>query len=573
MSLSFGAISELPIAALRDTEELPFAGRATVSALASGTPSLVRVSSGVAVVRTSAVGTMRVIVLASGDAVVEISAQGTPNFVLYAANREFISRSTDQIANVPFYGTLERNIQFDHSIVGQNGFDAVTLGWGEITLINADGYYDFVIRRYVAGRRIVLKMGLDGAAYDDYFTVFDGVASGIHVEEGVVRVYLRDGTYKLEVPAQSTVYGGTGGLDGTEELRGKRAPRLFGYCKNVKPAFVNPTLKLFQVNDGPVQAITAVYSMGKAVTFDQDYADAATLMAASVTPGRYATCIAAGLFRVNFILEGDITADVEGDNTGGTFVSTSADIVKRLLQGVASIGVPSDLDVFSFDTVNTLQPAPIGYYLDESSEAKVADVIADIMGKIGGYGGFQREGKFEVQLFRAPSGVPSARYDRTDIIDIKREKLPDGISPPPYRYRVAWGRNYLTMTGAAVAGDVSEERRAFLEQSYRLANSASADSAQILTDYPQAQDPAAIEGYFRDEADAAAEAQRRLNLYGKSSFSLYRIVLKQRPFVHRMGDLVFVTFPRWDLVDGRLLRVVSITERLETNEVEIMGFG
>jgi len=570
MSLSFGAISELPIAAVRDSEELPFAGRATVSALATGTPSLVRVSSGAATVSASAVGTMRVIVLASGDAIIEISAAGTPNFVLYAANREFISRSTDQIANQPILGTLERNIQFDHSIVGQNGFDAVTLGWGEITLINADGYYDFVIRRYVAGRRVVLKMGIEGAAYDDYFIVFDGVASGVHVEKGVVRVYLRDGTYKLETPAQSTVYGGTGGLDGTEELRGKRAPRAFGYCRNVRPAFVSPTLKLFQVHDGSVQAISAVYSMGKAVTFDQDYADAAALMSATVPAGRYATCIAAGLFRVNFILEGDITADVEGDNADG-FISTSADIVRRLLSSV--IAVPGDLDVFSFNTVNTLQPAPIGYYLDEASDAKIADVIADIMGKIGGYGGFQREGKFEVQLFRAPAGVPTARYDDIDIIEIKREKLPDGISPPPYRYRVAWGRNYLVQTGAAVAGDVSEDRRAFLEQQYRLAASLATDSAQIVSDYPQAQDPSVIEGYFRDEADAATEAQRLLDLYGKSSFSLYRITLKQKPFVHRIGDLVLVTYPRWDLVDGRLLRIVSISERLETNEVEIMGFG
>lgn len=570
MSLSFGTISELPISAVRDTEELPFAGRATVASMATGTPSLVRVSSGDAVVSTSAVGTMRVIVLASGDAIVELTAAGTPNFVLYAANREFISRPTDQIANQPILGTLERNIQFDHSIVGQNGFDAVTLGWGEITLINADGYYDFVIRRYVAGRRVVLKMGIEGAAYDSYFIVFDGIASGVHVEKGVVRIYLRDGTYKLETPAQSKVYGGTGGLDGTEELRGKRAPRSFGYCRNVKPAFVSPTLKLFQVHDGSVQAISAVYSQGKAVTFDQDYPTAADLMVATVTPGRYATCIAAGLFRVNFILEGDITADVEGDNADG-FVSTSADIVRRLLSSV--IGVPGDLDVFSFNTVNTLQPAPIGYYLDEASEAKIADVIADIMGKIGGYGGFQREGKFEVQLFRAPSGVPSARYDRTDIIDIKREKLPDGISPPPYRYRIAWGRNYFVQTGAGVAGDVSDDRRAFLEQQYRLASSLDADSAQIISDYPQAQDPSVVEGYFRDEADAAAEAQRLLNLYGKSSFSLYRITLKQRPFVHRIGDLVMVTYPRWDLIDGRLLRVVSISERFETNEVEIMGFG
>lgn len=564
--LSFAALSAAPLSSALDEEGLPFGGFVQVVGSAAGLPALLRVSSATSVVGAAAFGTMRVVVIATGAALVTLSGSGTPNFVQYAATREFISRAQDQVANQPFYGTLQQTIQFDQSIITGNGFGQVTIAWGEITLINSDGYYDDVIGKYAAdGRRLVLKVGderrIKTAGYDGFYTVFDGIATGIHVEEGVMRVYLRDRTYQLEVPVSSLIYGGTGGLDGTADNKGKRKPRALGYCANVTPAFISPTLKMFQVSDGPVQAIPAVYSRGNAVTFDQNYATAALLTAATILSGRYSTCLAAGLFRVNFVLEGEITADVEGDNAGG-FVSTSADVVKRLLTGF-------ELENASFASVNALQPAPIGYFVETGSDATIADVIADVMGSIGGYGGFQRDGvKFEVGLFRAPSGVPSARYTEIDIIEIKREQLPQGISPPPYRYRVAWGRNWTPQTDIASA--VSSARVAFLAELYRLSESS---DANIKIDHPLAQDPSVVEAYFRDEADATSESARLLALYGLASYSLYRIVLKSKPFVHRIGELIWVEFPRWDLVSGRLLRIVSVSEKIEANEVEIVGFG
>jgi hypothetical protein len=568
--LSFAAIAEAPVSALYSP--IPFGGISRIVLGAAGVPSLVRVSTGAALVSVDAFGTIKVIVVASGAALVEALAVGTPNFTLYAATREFISGASDQVPNQPFYGTLQQTIQFDQSIVNGDGFGQVTLSWGEITLINSDGGYDGIIDKYAAdGRRLVLKVGDDRhigeTGYDGFFTVFDGIATGISVEEDVMRVFIRDGTYKLEVPAQPSIYGGTGGLDGTEDNKGKRRPKAWGYLSNITPVLVVPNMKLFQVNDGPVNDIPAVYNRAASVTYDRDYADYDALVAASVPPGKYATCLSCGLFRVNFVLEGEVTADVEGDATDGDFVFTSADIVKRVLSQVVS--VPTGIENNGFDLVNALQPAPIGYYLDTSSSAMVADVISDIMGGIGGYGGFQRDGqKFDIGLFRAPSGVPSASYDETDIIDIKREQLPSGISPQPYRYRVAWGRNWTQQTD--IAGSVAEERVSYLSEPYRLAE---ATDASIKVDHPLAQDPEVVESYFRDEADAAAEATRRLNLYGLASFSLYRFTLKSKPFVHRVGEVIRLTYPRWDLVNGRLLSIVSVSEKIESNEVEIRGFG
>jgi hypothetical protein len=242
--LGFGAIGEYTIG---EVGPLPFEARATVGFVATGTPSLIRVGQAQALISFTAEATMRVIVLASAHALVSFTAEAQPNFVLYAATREFISRASDQIPNQPFYGTLEQTLQFDASIVAGDGFGRVSLGWGELTLINSDGYYDDIIRRYVAdGRRVVISIGdernVATTGFDGFHTVFDGTATGIHVEEDSVRVLLRDNTYKLETPVQRSIYGGTGGLDGTEDLKGKRKPRALGYCPNVTPAFVIPNL-------------------------------------------------------------------------------------------------------------------------------------------------------------------------------------------------------------------------------------------------------------------------------------------------------------------------------------------
>lgn len=95
----------------------------------------------------------------------------------------------------------------------------------------------------------------------------------------------------------------------------------------------------------------------------------------------------------------------------------------------------------------------------------------------------------------------------------------------------------------------------------------------IRTNHPRAQDPAPVEGYFRDEADAKAEADRRLALFGSETRSLYRIVIKAHPFIHEIGETIRVIYPRWDLAAGRDLVIVALTEDTDDNHVELRAWG
>lgn len=507
----------------------------------------------------------------------EASMTAQPLFRIFTATREFISHPLDQPANTPFHGTLQRALRWDRSIIGGRRIGEITAGWGELEMVNAEGDYDYLIAKYaIDGRRVAVKVGAAGARYDTFRTLFDGTATDWDVREDVLRIYLRDNGYKLDVPAQPNSYGGTGGLDGNDDLKGRRKPRAFGRCLNVSPAMVIPAELLYQVNDGPVDAVSAVYDRAVALTPAGNFASAAALRAATtgaagsgkdIEAGEFATCLAAGLVRLGGSPVGTVTCDVRGDKAGGTYVERTADIVRRLIVGTGGLADPAELSLPSFDAVNIEQPAAIGIWLD-GSDRTVADVVGDLMGGIGGWGGFRRNGRFEVRVFKAPAGIPTGRYDKVDIVEIGRERLPGDLSPPPWRFRQAWGRNWTVQGDVDGQAGITPARLAFLKEGERLAE---ASSAAIRADRPLGKDIDPVQSYFADEGPAKAEAQRQLALYGQAA--LYRLTMKSQAFIHDIGDVIEVTYPRWNLGDGRLLSIVSISEDTDDNSVEIVGFG
>lgn len=499
---------------------------------------------------------------------------GTATFVLsrefriFAGTTEFVTKDTDELSSRPFLGTLLQPLSFTRSLLGSDIIGNFSSGTGELKLSNIDGEYDTLIQGYaIDGRPIVVKAGREGDDYDDFYTIFDGTASDWVVKEDAVIIKLVDNGYLLDVTIQPTLYAGTGSIEGTADLKGKRKPRAFGYVKNISPPLVIPSSLLYQVNDGSVSAITAVYDRGVALSFGADYATNALLTAASVSAGNYSTCIAEGMFRVGSTPSGTITADVSGDNRDSSFVTTSADIVRRILQS-SSIADPDGLYLPSFTQVNTLQPADIGYYVGPDDTNTIADAIANIMGGIGGWGGFRRNGKFALGVFLTPvGGITSHRFDRSDVFSIGREALPSALTPPPYRFRCAYQHNWTVQND--VAASVGATRASFLAQADRYSDSI--DNG-IRVDHPFAHDRDPIASYFNLEADAQTESDRLLALYSIGA-GLYRFTVGVEPFAFDVGDIVTLTYPRWDLSSGRDLRVVEMTEDAANNTIELVAYG
>lgn len=489
-----------------------------------------------------------------------------------AATREFATEPSDSMPNTPFDGTVQQSLRLDRSIIASDGFGKMSVTWGELELINADGRYDDLPSRFsIDGRRVIVRAGTIGRPYDRFYTVFDGTATGWSVQEDMLRIAVRDNGYRLQVPASGSLYAGTGALEGGTDLVGKRRPLSFGYVSNVSPPLVIPLELVFQVHDGRVLGIPAVYDRGSLLTFAGDYPTTDAMRSAPATPGTYTTCVAEGYFRLGGSAVGQVTADVQGDATGAGFVSTTADIVRRLLKHSTTLADPGDLVTWSFDKLNTQNPNAIGYWIPPDSNQTVREVIDALLVGVGGWADFRRDGLFKIARFDAPSGPPSARYTDVEIINIDTAPLPDAVLPPPWRYRVTWGWNWTPQTD--VAGAVGAARVAYLAEQFRTsAPSVSTLGAQIKAAHPLAQDPEPIAAYYLDSAAAQTEADRRLALYAATR-SLYRISVGLQAYGHDIGDVVHVTYPRWDLGTGRLLTIVAMSENPDDAQVELTVFG
>lgn len=505
------------------------------------------------------------------DMTFDLSAALT--LVLYVSNATgYATKPTDSLPNQPFRGVLQK-FAFQRSILGGD-IGQFTTGSGQLVIANADAFYDFLPQTYaIDGRAINIYLGRRDGSYDAAFPLARLTAKDWNIDTDSITIDLVDNSYKLEVPMQTNVYGGTGGSDGGADLAGKRKPLSFGNPQNVTPAFVDTSLLIYQVHDGSLQSIDAVYDEGEALTNAGDVVDYATLAAASVSASFYKTCKAAGVFKLGVKATGQVTVDVKGANSGG-YIVTTADIVKWALLNRTTL-TSANLDAASFSNLNSVQAAPIDYFLGPDDDVNVATFIQAIMGGIGGWGGHKLDGTFEVRIFEAPSGTAVASFTRDDMLDpdIKREPLPSAYVPPPYRWRVPYARNWTVQTTGLAAG-VSASRVGFLSQPYRIAE---AVSATIQTDHPFAQDRDPIAAYFTNQSDALAEANRRIELF-QTTRVIYRALVPRRGLRRDMGDVIQVTHPRFDLVFGRLMTVVETTINIDftanaIDSVELAAYG
>jgi hypothetical protein len=507
------------------------------------------------------------------DMVMDLSASLT--LLIYVSNvAGYATLPTDSLSSQPFDGRLEK-LTFQRSIL-QSDIGQFTTGAGQLVINNIDASYDFLPLSYaIDGRPITVRVGRRDASYDKTFTVARVTAKDWDINTDNITVDLVDFSYKLEVPLQTNVYGGTGAADGGSDLSGKRKPLVFGNAMNISPVLLVPSLLIYQCHDGSMQSIDAVYDRGAALTAGTDYATYALLAAASVTAGTYATAKAVGMFKLGSTPAGTVTADVKGENTS-SYITTTADIVRWALDNRTALADPGDIDTASFTALNSLQPAPIDVFIGPDDNLTVAAFIQNIMGGIGGWGGHKLDGTFEVRIFQAPSGTPLASYTRDDMLspDIKRQPLPTAYQPPPWRWRVPYQRCWTVQT-TDLAGSVTAARRSFLAADSRLAE---ADSPSIQADHPFAQDRNPIVAYFSNQADAQAEATRRINLF-KTTRAIYRMLVPRRGLRRDIGDVIMVTHPRFDLPFGRLMTIVETNINVDFTAsggfdgVEIAAYG
>ena len=474
---------------------------------------------------------------------------------LHYSDHGFVTEPGDSPANQYFEPRVVSALNFERHLFQRGLIGGRSIpNFGEIVLANADGGLDGFLAYGWDDRRVRVLLGGEGFVYGDFGLVFGGTTEQIEITDEVLTVRLRDWQHKLDKPVQGTLYAGTGGDEGGSDLTGVRKPLAFGRVLNVRPVMVDPGAGRYQVHDGAIDDVDALYVGGIAYT----------KIAGSPAANQYAVDVATGFVTVGGApLTEQVTCDVKGAKPGGAYHTTVADIVKEIVTSQGGLGA-GDLDDASFTALNTANNARVGVYVDGANGRSVLEVFDELVASIGGYYGFDRAGKFEVGRLEAPGGAPAATFTNVEILEIDRQ----ATALPVHRVRLGYQPNGTVQVEFQLNGGATAGRRAFTAREFRHVT---AEDGSVLTMHPLAGD-LEINTLLDGSADASAEASRLLNLY-KADRDLFRVRVKTQPFALELADTVRLTYPRFGLEAGKEFRVIGLVEDAASNEVELTLWG
>lgn len=471
----------------------------------------------------------------------------------YFSDDGFVTGRTDTPSDTYFDPRLLAALNFERRLFAGGQLSGRSVpGAGTLLLNNADGMLDPMTALAFDGRRVRVLLGGDGFAYADFATIFDGTADGVEVDDVSVTVRLRDLQSLFEAGVERGTYGGTGGLDGRIGLKDREKPLAFGRVFHVPAVLVDPSTLTYQVHDGAIEAVDAVYDAGLALT----------QVAGTPGAGQYSVDAAAGTFRLGASAAGTVTADLRGDRTGGTYVETVAGLIARLVTTRLSTEGAIPIDGAGFAAFSAAHDDVVGVWIREGSPmGEVLDALAD---SVGAHFGFNRAGRVTIGRVEAPAETAVAAYDAFHVLDLERL----AVARPVWRQSVEYRRYWQPLDAASVAGAVSEEARADLAEPVRI-EAASAPSTRAR--HPLAEEAVATT-LLADPADAADEASRLLSIFGAGRVA-FRALLKTQPFSLELGQTVRLTYPRHGLEQGRNLVVVGMVEDSAVNEITLDLWG
>lgn len=407
---------------------------------------------------------------------------------------------------------------------------------GSVVIGDPDGGLRSITGEDWQGRQCDIYVGPRGGTQVQFARVGRLLSRDLSYGRQEMDLILDDYGYLFRKPLGTATYGGTGGLDGDSEVKGRLKPILLGRVRRFEPILVDGTNRVYQLHDGSVATIDGVEVAGVALSFDTNVADITT---ATPATGEYATALATGHIKLGSDPDGVVlVTGAQGHNSSSLgYVDTVAGLLQLLAVDYA--GLPADdIGLVTFAALATHTAEMGGYFTDK---IPILDVIERFHQSAASYGWLRPTRTFDVGRITDPSAATADFALNANVGDIRDENWHND----PYEVRV-WRVVVLyrpyprPLLDTEIDSSVALATRQDYGKAYRVAE---AEDASILVQTPEATE-LEIQTDLDDEADAQALADEQLALRGVLRRQLTlspRIGLIERG----IGDVV-------EVVDDRL---------------------
>lgn len=488
---------------------------------------------------------------------------------LYVATEDYCTEPGDTPPNREYLGVIDGALSLRRSL-----FDGTRLGGrsipalGSITLCN-DGSLDTWLGYCWPGWPFTIRILRRGDSWSAAEVVAKGVVQDIDYTADTITILVADRQQIFAKPLARDKYAGTGGFEGGADLKDKYKPVGFGPVFNVTAVPVDPANGWYDLHTGvhsdPMMAVDSVEDKGVALTPSASNPP---------PPGCYYADLTNGRIRVTTSPVGPLTVSFRGSKTGGVYVSTAADIARRLVASFGGLADPGEIDTASIAALNTANSAAVGYWAGTDA-VNLDEVLDTVLGSVGAAWGFTRKTDlFWVRRLEAPTATSETHSavklvldddDNNNIIKGTLRRISAGI--PPHSVEVKYRFNYTVQE--ELDTNTTADHRVAVRDTYRSVRTA--ESAAVKAAYPTSQ-PLTVETRLDQTAAATAEGTRLAGLYGVHR-DFWTAETFSEPLALELLDEGWLHHSRYNLAAGLGTRIVGIEETLRTGRCVLTLWG
>lgn len=495
---------------------------------------------------------------------------------VYFSNVAFMDR-TDTVSPFyykPFDPRIITPLNITQSLFepGKTG-GVITPQRGTISLSNADGQLDYLLGYSWDKKPISLYVMRtdninEAAQFDDHFLIFKGLTLGVSATLSTIEIVVADFSTRLDADFPSDNYAGTGGNEGSANLAGQPKPVTLGQVFNIPPVLVDEANNVYQVHNGAVTSIDAVYEGGRSLTLTTDYT-------VDLTNGR---------FTLTSTPTGIITADVTNDIDSGMptlypGVNGAGFIIKYIFETYAGMVDGTDFARITFQQLGPVNNTEHGAYFN--TRTTLLDAVSLFANSIGAtifpatVGGLSN-GLLSIIVPSFPVSNPTSfvadPITDNEIIDIEM------LATERYsgtEVRIGYKKNYRPLSEDELSTvGAGPDDRDFVTREWRINSQAIISLTWGL----------AYEGLRNIDINTTAISQSdastigtRFSQYHLRNANVYRVQLKMTASYLEIGDAVELRSSRFNLTDGSgngyPMLILSRFDDYEANEItlELMG--